>query len=68
MNRNENKQDSLPVILSAHDLQKLGFSRPMAYLLLNRTDFPVLQIGGRKFVLKEKLFEWLDAQSNVVGK
>ena len=37
-----------PLMLSAKDIQKLGFSRALAYRFLNRADMPVVIVGGRK--------------------
>ncbi len=49
-------------MLTAEDLQKFGFSRSMAYAFLNREDVPVIRIGKRKFIRKEKFLAWLDEQ------
>lgn len=46
-------------ILSAKDLQDMGFSRSMSYALFNRTDVPVIRIGKRKFIRREKFLEWI---------
>lgn len=51
-----------PEILSAKDLQDMGFSRSMSYALFNRTDVPVIHIGKRKFIRREKFLEWLAGQ------
>ena len=51
-----------PEILSAKDLQDMGFSRSMSYALFNREDIPVIHIGKRKFIRREKFFEWLAEQ------
>ena len=51
-----------PEILSAKDLQEMGFSRSMSYALFNREDIPVIRIGKRKFIRQEKFFEWLAEQ------
>ena len=48
-----------PEILSAKDLQDMGFSRSMSYALFNREDIPVIRIGKRKFIRRERLMEWL---------
>ena len=48
-----------PEILSAKDLQDMGFSRSMSYALFNREDIPVIHIGKRKFIRREKFFEWV---------
>lgn len=58
----ENSKSSTPEILSAKDLQDMGFSRSMSYALFNRTDVPVIHIGKRKFIRREKFLEWLAEQ------
>ena len=45
----EDRKNSTPEILSAKDLQNMGFSRSMSYALFNREDIPVIRIGKRKF-------------------
>ena len=51
-----------PEILSAKDLQDMGFSRSMSYTLFNRKDIPMICIGKRKFIRREKFLEWLVEQ------
>lgn len=51
-----------PEILSAKDLQYMGFSRSMSYALFNRADVPVIHIGKRKFIRREKFLDWLAEQ------
>lgn len=51
-----------PEILSAKDIQNMGFSRSMSYALLTNMGLPVIQIGKRKFVKRDKFLEWLDKQ------
>ena len=51
-----------PEILSAKDLQDMGFSRSMSDALFNRADVPVIHIGKRKFIRREKFLEWLAGQ------
>lgn len=58
----ENKKSNTPEILSAKDLRDMGFSRPMSYALFNRADVPVIHIGKRKFIRREKFLEWLAEQ------
>ncbi|WP_177508608.1 hypothetical protein [Huintestinicola sp.] len=58
----ENKKSNTPEILSAKDLQDMGFSRSMSYALFNRTDIPVIHIGKRKFIRREKFLDWLAEQ------
>ena len=58
----EDRKNSTFEILSAKDLQDMGFSRSMAYALFNRADVPVIHIGKRKFIRREKFFDWLAEQ------
>ena len=58
----ENKKSNTPEILSAKDLQDMRFSRSMSYALFNRDDVPVIHIGKRKFIRREKFLEWLAEQ------
>ena len=51
-----------PEILSTKDLQEMGFSRSISYALFNRADVPVIHIGKRKFIRREKFLEWLAEQ------
>lgn len=46
-----------------HELQQDGFSRSMAYQLLNREDLPTVQIGNRRFIHRELFQEWLRDQA-----
>ena len=55
-------------ILSAKYLQEMGFSRSMSYALFNREDIPVIRIGKRKFIRREKFFEWLAEQERTDRK
>ena len=51
-----------PEILSAKDLQDMGFSRSMSYALFNREEIPVIRIGKRKFIRRERFMKWLAEQ------
>ena len=42
----------------------LSISKAGAYQLLNRPDFPTLQVGGRKLVTKQKLALWMEQHTN----
>ena len=55
----EDRRNVTPEILSAKDLQDMGFSRSMSYALFNREDIPVIRIGKRKFIRRERFMEWL---------
>ena len=55
----EDRKNGTPEFLSAKDLQDMGFSRSMSYALFNREDIPVIRIGKRKFIRRERFMEWL---------
>ena len=57
-------KNDLPMLLTANHLESMGFTRAMAYALLNRDDLPVMTIGRRKFVRKDTFFEWLTAHES----
>ena len=57
-----NSRENLPMMLSANDIQTMGFTRTMAYSILNREDVPVVKIGSRKFIQRDKFFDWLDSR------
>ncbi len=59
-----NSKETLPMMMSANEIQTMGFTRTMAYAILNREDVPVVKIGNRKFVQRDHFFEWLSAQEN----
>ena len=56
------RKNEFPEMMTAEDLQNFGFTRSMAYAFINREDVPVIKIGKRKFIRKEKFYEWLEAQ------
>ena len=58
----EDRKNGTPEILSAKNLQDMGFSRSMSYALFNREDIPVIHIGKRKFIRRERFMEWLAEQ------
>ena len=52
--------DELPLFLNAETVAKvLGISPSSGYELMHETDFPVLKIGNRMVVPKEKFVEWV---------
>lgn len=64
----EDRKNSTPEFLSAKDLQDMGFSRSMSYALFNREDIPVIHIGKRKFIRRERFMEWLAEQESTDRK
>ena len=56
--------DDLPLFLNAELVAKvLGVSPSSAYELMHEDGFPVLRVGSRMVVPKEKLMQWVEAQS-----
>lgn len=52
--------DELPLFLNAEMVAKvLGVSPSSGYELMHESDFPVLKIGSRMVIPKEKLVEWV---------
>ena len=52
--------DELPLFLNAETVAKvLGVSPSSAYELMHEPDFPVLKVGSRMVVPKEKFVEWV---------
>ena len=52
--------DELPIFLNATTVAKvLGVSPSSGYELMHEPDFPVLKVGSRMVVPKEKFVEWV---------
>ena len=57
---NYKNYDELPLFLNAKTVAKvLGVSPSSGYELMHEPDFPVLKIGNRMVVPKEKFVEWV---------
>mgnify|MGYP001638572361 CR=1 FL=1 len=53
--------DELPLFLNAETVAKLlGISPSSGYELMHKKGFPVLKIGNRMVVPKEKFREWVE--------
>ena len=53
--------DELPLFLNAAMVAKvLGVAPSSAYELLHEEDFPVLKIGNRLVIPKEKFIQWVE--------
>ena len=59
-----NSRENLPMMLSANDIQAMGFTRTMAYNILNCKNVPAEKIGSRKFIQRDKFFDWLDSKED----
>ena len=56
--------DDLPLFLNADTVAKaLGVSISSAYELMHEPGFPVLKVGSRMVVPKEKFITWVSAQT-----
>ena len=52
--------DQLLLMLNAEDIQAvMNISRAGAYQLMHREDFPVIMIGKRMVVPRDKFLEWV---------
>lgn len=51
------------MVLDAHDLMAMGFSRTQVYQLFNRADTPVIRVGKRVFMNAARFQDWLDSQT-----
>ena len=53
--------DELPLFLNAETVSKvLGISPSSSYELMHEPNFPVLKIGNRIVVSKEKFIQWVE--------
>lgn len=60
---NYKSYDELPMFLNAETVAKLlGISISSSYELMHEKEFPVLRIGLRLIVPKEKFREWVEAK------
>ena len=58
---NCNSYDEFPLSLNAELVAKvLGVSPSSGYELMHEADFPVLKVGSRMVVPKEKFIEWVE--------
>ena len=59
--------EELPLMLSVPEMAAaLGISRAGAYELARSEGFPVLRIGNRIVIPKDKLQEWVDKQTEKI--
>ena len=53
------------MLLTVKDLQPmLGIGRDTAYALMHSRAFPAMKIGGRYFVSKDALHEWISKNAH----
>ena len=60
--------DELPLFLNAELVAKvLGVSPSSGHELMHEDDFPVLKIGSRMVVSKDKFVEWVERRTSGGG-
>ena len=60
--------DALPLFLNSELVAKvLGVSPSSAYELMHEPDFPVLRVGSRMVVPKEKFIQWVEEHTGGAG-
>ena len=60
--------DELPLFLNAETVAKvLGVSPSSGYELMHEADFPVLKVGNRMVVPKEKFVKWVERHTTGGG-
>lgn len=59
--------NQIPFILSVKDLiDILNLSEDTIYTVTHRQDFPIIVIGNRRLVRKDRLFEWIKEQESEI--
>ena len=64
------QMEEVPMYLSAKEIVKvLGISRSNVYDIMHGIDFPLIVVGGRRMVQRERFFSWLKTHdvNNSVG-
>ena len=65
---NYKSYDELPLFLNAELVAKvLGVSPSSGYELMHEPDFPILKVGGRMVVPKEKFVKWVERHTSGGG-
>ena len=60
--------DDLPLFLNSATVAKvLGVSPSSGYELMHQPDFPVLRVGSRMVVPKEKFIQWVEEHTGGAG-
>lgn len=50
----------MPYLMTAQNLQQLGFSKSASYAILNMEGMPVIHVGRRKCLVRDKFEKVLD--------
>lgn len=56
--------NNFPIVLTANDIcEILHVSKPTAYEIMNRADFPLMKVGRCKRVLRDEFFNWIKSKN-----
>lgn len=58
-------KDSLPILICAKDSVRLGISKGTFYRITHMEGSPVVIIGRRRYLHRDKFFCWLDQAVNI---
>lgn len=53
-------RETLPMLISVKDVAKLGISKTTFYRLTHMSALPVIIIGSRRYLHRDRFYEWLD--------
>ncbi len=56
------------MLLTVDEMRKVtGFSRPIAYQMVNRDDFPKIRVGRRIMIPVKQLEAWIEKQASAIN-
>lgn len=60
------RREDYPLVLKAEHISEiLGFSKRVAYEIMEQKDFPLVRMGRLKRVGREAFFEWFSGRSQI---
>ncbi len=60
MTNNAITRESFPILISVKEASKIGLTRNAFYSISHKYSYLCVEIGGRVFLRRDELFEWLD--------
>lgn len=61
--------NELPLLLDAKRIMAvIGLPRSVVYRMLKRSDMPVVRIGGRLFLHRDRFLAWIDSEADGVER
>ena len=64
MNETTAIKEKLPLLMSSKEAPSLGLTKSAFYTLTHREDVPTVVIGSRRFLHRDKFFEWLEKEAD----